>query len=214
MWRFVYVVVCVCGWNPVVSAPNLWLFCLLLSFLCNRWVWALALCWCTFQLLWLPLTSPAPWLCSVLPFGSWTNSEESQNNSKRLSFVGLKLCFWELIREHRTWVLLREWPWHVKWFPKCQGFTNSLPIFEIVTRSRISLTVVTLTVPFQICYFSCWKSGLIKRRKHFQVCYLLLLTRLCLSFLMLGSSWFYTHRRCLLDLRSPEFCLSRNLLRP
>lgn len=86
----------------VVSVLNVCLLLgLLLALLCGRWAWASVLCWCTSQLLWLPLTSRAPWLCSALPFGSWMNSEESRNNSQRISFLGLKLCFWEIIREHK-----------------------------------------------------------------------------------------------------------------
>lgn len=38
-------------------------------------------------------------------------------------------------------------------FQSGQGFTNSLPVFETVARSRISLSMVTLTVPFQMLLF-------------------------------------------------------------
>lgn len=95
----------------------------------HRWPWALALCLCMFQLLWLPHTSQAPWLCSVVPFGSWMNSEESQNNSEN-HFLGLELP-WEFISKHKD---LRERPWH--------GFQIgqvSQDCFEMGTGSRMSL---------------------------------------------------------------------------
>jgi hypothetical protein len=116
--------VCVSGyWCAVICSLKLWLLFLLLAFIYNRQPWALALCWCMFQLLWLPLTSQVPWLCSVVPFGSWLNSEESQNNSQRISFPVLKLL-WELIREHKNLTFSSEMTLACKLFPNGTSYLN------------------------------------------------------------------------------------------
>lgn len=139
MWEFTYLV------THHMSALNLWLIlCFLLSSLCHRQAWALALCWCMSRLPWLPLTSQAPWLCSALPFGSWMNSEESQDNSRRISFLGLKLYFWELIRQHKNLDFLKDDLGIPGGFQIGQFLKNSLSAFEAVTWSRMSLSMVTL----------------------------------------------------------------------
>lgn len=100
------------GWCIWLSTCRHFQYHCLSSFFCNRWPWVLAPCSCMFQLPWLPHTNQAPWLCSVVPFGSWMNSEEFQNNSEE-HFLGLKLP-WEFISKHKNF---GGWPLHVTWFP-------------------------------------------------------------------------------------------------